>query len=388
MEWFLMFDVNYKRMYDMLNAKNEELEKILFALKGSDELSTKDIISMDDLSQDDIMLIFKITYPFKQQFIKRPDKKIPLLKGKFQMNFFVETSTRTRTSFELAGKHLSADVINASADSSSMAKKGETLMDTVRTFNSMAMDIIVMRHYCSGASEMIAREIKCPTINAGDGWHEHPTQALLDLYTIYEAKGRIKGLDVVIVGDILHSRVAGSLIRGLKKMGANVRISGPPTLIPYGLDKAFGVKVFYNIEEAMKNVDVVYALRVQVERAAAAFIPSIREYSKNYCINPARLKLAKPDAIVMHPGPINREVDLRTEVMEGPQSKVEEQVTNGFCVRLALLFLLGKCDPGYKHRKDSSLIKIISGISEAPLSHNVTEKKNGKPMKQNGGGRR
>jgi aspartate carbamoyltransferase catalytic subunit len=393
-----MFDVNYKRMYDILNAKNEEFEKILLALKGSDELSTKDIISMDDLTVDDIMLIFRATYPFKQQFIQRLDKKIPLLKGKFLMNFFVETSTRTRTSFELAGKHLSADVINTSADSSSMAKKGETLIDTVRTFNSMAMNIIIMRHSCSGASEMIARELKCPTINAGDGWHEHPTQALLDLYTIYEAKGKIKGLDVLIVGDILHSRVAGSLIRGLKKMGANVKISGPPTLIPYGLEKAFDVKVYYHIEEAIKDVDVVYALRVQVERAAAAFIPSIREYSKNFCINQARLKLAKPDAIVMHPGPINREIDLRTEVMEGSQSKVEEQVTNGFCIRLALLYLLGKCDPGNKMRKDRSLIKIISGAKEmnAPAvspktsqSSSKSGKSDPKPTlshKQNAGG--
>ncbi|MBN2458354.1 aspartate carbamoyltransferase catalytic subunit [Candidatus Woesearchaeota archaeon] len=329
------------------------------ALKGSQELSTKDIISMDDLSVDDIKLIFRITYPFKEEFIKRPNKKIPLLKGKFQMDFFFEESTRTRTSFELAGKHLSADVINASGSSTSMAKKGETLMDTVRTYNSMAMDIITMRHGCSGAAQMIANEIRCPIVNAGDGCHEHPTQGLLDMYTIYEAKGKIEGLDIVIVGDILHSRVAGSLIRGLRKMGARVRLAGPPTFIPYGIDKVFGVKVYDNLDEAIKDVDVVYALRVQLERAASGFIPSVREYSKNFCITPSRLKMAKPDAIVMHPGPINREVDLRTEVMECAQSKVEEQVTNGFCVRLALLYLLVRGDPGKVHRKDASLMEII-----------------------------
>ncbi|MBU0535498.1 MAG: aspartate carbamoyltransferase catalytic subunit, partial [Nanoarchaeota archaeon] len=296
--------VDYKRMYQELNTKNEEFENILLKMKAGQELSTKDIISMDDLTREDIDLVFRVTYPFKQEFIKRPQKKIPLLKGKFQVNFFFEDSTRTRTSFEIAGKHLNADTVNISGNSTSMAKKGETLMDTVRTLRSMYADIIIMRHSKAGTPNMIAKELTCPTVNAGDGWHEHPTQCLLDLYTIEEAKGRIKGLKVVIVGDILHSRVAGSLIRGLKMMGAEVRVTGPPTFIPKGIEKEFGCKVFYKIEEAIKDVDVVYALRVQLERAAAAFIPTIREYSKNYCINPDRLKLAKPDAIVMHPGPI------------------------------------------------------------------------------------
>ncbi|MBW2977714.1 aspartate carbamoyltransferase catalytic subunit [Candidatus Woesearchaeota archaeon] len=316
-------------------------------MKGGKELSTKNIVSIDELSKEDIELIFRVAYPFKKEFIQRPNKKIPMLKGKFQVNFFFEDSTRTRISFEIAGKHLNADTVNVTGSSISMAKKGETLMDTARTLNAMNADIIILRHGCAGTPQMIAKEINCPVINAGDGWHEHPTQCLLDLYTIDEAKGGIKGIKLVLVGDILHSRVAGSLLRGLKKMeAAEVRVCGPPTMIPKGLEEEFGCKVYHDLDEAIKGVDVIYALRVQLERAAAAFIPTVREYSKKYVINPDRLKLAKPDAIVMHPGPINREVDLRTEVMEGPQSRVEEQVTNGFCVRLALLYLLVKGEPG------------------------------------------
>lgn len=351
--------VDYKKMFEELNAKNEEFENILLKMKGGEELSTKNIVSMDDLIKEDIELIFRVTYPFKEEFIKRPNKKIPLLKGKFQVNFFFEESTRTRISFEIAGKHLNADTVNVSGSSTSMAKKGETLMDTARTLNAMNADIIILRHSCAGTPQMIAKAIKCPVISAGDGWHEHPTQCLLDLYTIEEAKGRIKGLKVVIVGDILHSRVAGSLLRGLKKMGADVRVCGPPTMIPKGIEEEFGCKAYYNLDEAIKGVDVIYALRVQLERAAAAFIPSVREYSKKYVINPVRLKLAKQDAIVMHPGPINREIDLRTEVMESMQSKVEEQVTNGFCIRLALLYLLVNGSPGKKTGQ-----KKLSGVGK------------------------
>ncbi len=340
--------VDYKKMYGQLNKKNEEFENILLKMKAGEDISTKDVISIDSLTKKDIELIFRVAYPFKQEFVHRPNKKIPLLKGMFQLNFFFEDSTRTRTSFEIAGKHLNADVVNMSGSSSSMAKKGETLMDTIRTMKAMHADIITMRHSKAGTPQMIAKALDCPTINAGDGWHEHPTQCLLDLYTIDEAKGKIKGLKVVIVGDIIHSRVAGSLIRGLNKMGAELRICGPPTLLPVGLEEEFDCKIYYDIEKAVKDVDVIYALRIQLERAAAADIPSVREYSKNYCINPDRLKLAKPDAIVMHPGPINREIDLRTEVMESDQSKVEEQVTNGFCIRLALLFLLMRGKPGKK----------------------------------------
>jgi aspartate carbamoyltransferase catalytic subunit len=256
------------------------------------------------------------------------------------VNFFFEDSTRTRLSFELAGKHLSIDTVNVSGKGSSMDKKGETLNDTARTLNAMHADVIILRHSKAGTPQMIAKQISAPVINGGDGWCEHPTQAMLDLYTMWEKKGKIKGLDVVIVGDIKHSRVAGSLIRALNKYGVEPRVCGPPTLMPFGLEKAFKCKVYYNLEEAIKGVDVVYALRIQLERAAGADVPSVREYSKCYCINPAKLALAKPDAIVMHPGPINREVDLRTEVMESKQSVVEEQVENGFALRLALLYLI------------------------------------------------
>lgn len=345
-----MNSADYRAMYNELNAKNEDFENILLKMKDNQQLSTRNLISIEDLTPKDIELIFRIAYAFKDQFIKRPNKKIPLLKGKFQLNAFFETSTRTRLSFELAGKHLSADTINISGDASSMAKKGETLNDTVRTIDSMNPDVLIVRHNAAGTPEMIAKEVRCPVLNAGDGWHEHPTQCLLDLYTMQEAKGKIKGINVVVVGDILHSRVAGSLLRGLKMMGANTTVCGPPTLLPAGLEEEFGCKVTYNIEEGVKDKDVIYALRIQRERAAGAFVPSIREYSKQYCINPGRLKRAKKDAIVMHPGPINREVDLRTEVMDGPQSKVEEQVTNGFCVRLALLYLIVKGEEMRKNR--------------------------------------
>ncbi len=338
-------DINYAEMWEDLNKKNEEFEKILIQLQGNDRLSTKNIISIDDMTLDDIKLIFRITWPFKERFLVRETKKIPLLKGKSIINFFFETSTRTRVSFELAGKHLNADTINISASASSMSKKGETLKDTAQTLNAMKADCVILRHSKAGTPELIAKELDCPVINAGDGWHEHPTQALLDAFTICDKLGTLRGKTVLIVGDITHSRVAGSLIRIVKKMNGNIRIAGPPTLIPEGIEEAFGVKVYYNLDEAIKDVDVVYALRIQLERAAGGDIPSVREYSKNFVINPDRLKLAKKDAIVMHPGPINREIDLRSEVMDGPQSVVEEQVTNGFCVRLALLHLLIRGNP-------------------------------------------
>lgn len=327
-------------MYEELNAKNEEFEKILIKLRGDESLSTKNIISVDDMTVDDIKLIFRITMPFKEEFIHRPQKKIPILKGKSIINFFVEDSTRTKVSFELAGKNLSADTINISKSGSSMSKKGETLNDTARTLQSMQADCIILRHYAAGASSLIASQITAPVINAGDGWHEHPTQALLDAYTICDVLGTCIDKKIVIVGDILHSRVAGSLMRILTKLKARVIISGPPTLIPIHAEKVFGVEYDPDLDHAIRDADVIYALRVQLERAAAAFIPTVREYSKRYCINMARLRLAKKDAMVMHPGPINREVDLSTEVMESRQSYVEEQVTNGYALRMALLYLL------------------------------------------------
>ncbi len=353
-------DINYRRMYDELNKRNEKFETILATLKGSDELSTKHLVNIDDLTINDIKLIFRITWPFKAEFINREQKKIPLLKGKSIKNFFFETSTRTKISFELAGKHLGADVINISGSSSSMAKKNETLNDTIRTLNAMHSNLIILRHSSAGTPQMIIDHIRCPVISGGDGWHQHPTQALLDAFTICENLGTIKNKTILIVGDILHSRVAGSLIRIIKKMNGFVRLCGPPTMIPKYVETVFGVKVFYDIEKAIKDVDVVYALRIQLEKAAANYIPTIREYSTSYVINSERLGLAKPNAIVMHPGPVNREIDLKTEVMDCPQSRVEDQVTNGFCIRMALLYLMIKGNPGnWKEEQFRDEDKII-----------------------------
>jgi len=371
-------DINYRRMYEELNERNEKFETILSTLKGDDEVSTKNVVSIDDLSLDDIKLIFRITWPFKAEFINRDKKKIPLLKGKSIVNFFFETSTRTKLSFELAAKHLSADGVNVSASSSSMSKKGETLNDTIRTLNAFHTDLIILRHSSAGTPMMISDHIRCPVISGGDGWHEHPTQALLDAFTMCENMGTIKGKTILIVGDILHSRVAGSLMRIVKKMKGNVRVCGPPTMIPKYTEKYFGAKVYYDIDEALKDVDVIYSLRIQLERAASGYIPTVREYSKNYCINSDRLKLAKPNAIVMHPGPVNREVDLKTEIMDHPRCKVEDQVTNGFCIRMALLYLLVKGNPGNWKEKpfdDADQIKKAQKVTEVKLCEKSKEKK-------------
>jgi aspartate carbamoyltransferase catalytic subunit len=343
-----MIQRDYRKMFDELNRKNEEFEKILANMKGSDELSTKNLVSMDDLSEKDIELIFRMTLPFKELFIKRKEKKIPLLKGRSTINFFFEPSSRTRVSFELAGKHLGADTVNVGKSDTTIGVKGESLNDVARTLNRMYSDLIILRYGKSGTPQMIAKEITAPVISAGDGWHEHPTQVLGDLYTLYEKKGKIKGLTIVIVGDVLHSRVAGSLLRAFKKMGANVRIAAPSTLIPYGVEQLFGAKVYHKVEDALPGADAIYALRIQLERAAAAFIPSLREYSKMYVVNPKRLALAKPDAIVMHAGPFNRDLDVHSDVIEGPQSVIEEQVTNCFAVRFAVLTLLMLGKPGGK----------------------------------------
>ncbi len=328
-----------KKLWEEIGAWQEDFENRLTKTIGKRKLPGKNIVSIDDLSTDDMQLVFDCAKLFKE-FVIKPDKKINLLKGMSQINFFFEPSTRTRVSFELAGKHLSIDTINVTGSASTIEKKGETLNDVARTLNSMHADMMILRHARAGSPQMIANQITSPVINAGDGWHEHPTQALLDLYTMLEKRGQISGLKVAIVGDIKHSRVAGSLIRALNKFGVEPRIAGPPTLIPFGLEKVFKCSVFHDIDEAVKGVDVIYALRIQLERAAGADIPSVREYSKSFCINPKRLALAKFDAIVMHLGPINREIDLRTEVMESDRSAVESQVENGFAVRLALLYLL------------------------------------------------
>jgi aspartate carbamoyltransferase catalytic subunit len=296
----------------------------------------KDLLSLEELSKEEIELILQTAGSFKE-VSTREVKKVPALRGKTIANLFFEPSTRTRTSFELAAKRLSADIVNFSSAGSS-TQKGESLRDTARNIEAMHVDTIVMRHASSGSAEYLARSIRAGVINAGDGVHEHPTQGLLDIFTIRERKKSIKGLKVCLVGDILHSRVARSNIWGLNKLGAKVTVCGPPTLIPKEIEK-LGVDVSYNLDEALKDQDVLNILRIQLERQKGAFFPSIREYAAEYGISAERLAKAKPDAIVMHPGPINRGVELGSDVADGSHSVILDQVTNGVAVRMAVLFL-------------------------------------------------
>jgi aspartate carbamoyltransferase catalytic subunit len=297
----------------------------------------KDLLGMGQLSVQDIELILDTAESMKE-VSQRDIKKVPTLRGKSIVNFFYEPSTRTRASFELAAKRLSADTISLSSSGSSITK-GETLMDTAKNLQAMNPDLIVLRHSSSGAPHMLAPEIKAGIINAGDGTNEHPTQALLDLFTIREKKGRLKGLKIAIVGDIKHSRVARSNIIGLRKMGADVTISGPPTMIPMNAE-SLGVNVINNPAEAIKDKDVIMVLRIQLERQSKLLFPTVREYSTYFGINRDTLKNAKEDVIIMHPGPINRGVELASDVADGPFSVILEQVTNGVAVRMALLYLL------------------------------------------------
>lgn len=297
----------------------------------------KDLLGMGQLSVSDIELILDTADSLKE-ISQREIKKVPTLRGKTVVNFFYEPSTRTRTSFEMAAKRLSADTLSLSSTGSSMVK-GETLIDTAKNLQAMSPDLIVIRHSSTGAPHLLARQVKAGIINAGDGTNEHPTQALLDLYTIREKKGRISGLKVAIIGDIEHSRVARSDIIGLLKMGAEVTISGPPTMVPLRAD-ALGVKVEYNPAEAIKDKDVIIVLRIQLERQSKMLFPSIREYSACFGINKEIMKYAREDVIIMHPGPINRGVELSSDVADGPFSVILDQVANGVAVRMALLYLL------------------------------------------------
>ncbi len=297
----------------------------------------KDLFGMGQLSVRDIQLILDTAESLKE-ISTRDIKKVPTLRGKSVVNFFYEPSTRTRTSFEMAAKRLSADTVSLSASTSSMVK-GETLIDTARNIQAMNPDLIVLRHSSSGAPQLLAREVKAGVINAGDGINEHPTQALLDLFTIREKKGKIEGLKVVITGDISHSRVARSDIIGLTKMGAEVTVSGPPTMIPPGIED-FGVQVVHDPAEAVKGKDVVMMLRIQLERQSKALFPGLREYAVFFGLNREVLKQAKKDVIVMHPGPINRGVEITDDVADGPHSVILDQVTNGVAVRMAVMYLL------------------------------------------------
>jgi len=297
----------------------------------------KDLLTIAELSVDEIELILTTAESLKEVG-GRDIKKVPALRGKTVVNLFFEPSTRTRTSFELAAKRLSADVINFSPSTSSVVK-GETLIDTARNIESMQADIIVLRHSSPGAADHLARFVQSSVINAGDGWHEHPTQALLDVYTIKEKKKQIEGLIIVIVGDVAHSRVARSNIAALTKLGAEVRVVAPPTMLPLGVER-LGVKVFYRFDDALIGADAIMMLRLQRERLGRALLPSTREYANLFCLTPERLQLAKPEAIVMHPGPLNRGVEISPAVADSSAAVILDQVTNGVSVRMALMYLL------------------------------------------------
>jgi aspartate carbamoyltransferase catalytic subunit len=299
-------------------------------------LRTRHLLGIAGIEADEIELILDTAESFAE-IGEREIKKVPTLRGKTVVNFFVEPSTRTRSSFELAEKRLSADSVNFSAGSSSFVK-GETLLDTARNLEAMAPDFIVIRHSEAGAPHFLARHARCSIINAGDGAHEHPTQALLDAYTIRRRKP-LAGLRVAIVGDILHSRVARSNVLLLSKMGSDVVVCGPPTLLPPGVEE-LGCRVCHGADEALEGADVVMALRLQLERMTCGYLPSLREYAKLYGVNAARLERAAPDAIVMHPGPMNRGVEITGDVADGDRSVILEQVTNGVAVRMAILYLL------------------------------------------------
>lgn len=297
----------------------------------------QDLLGIEDLSRDQIELMLE-TAEIMQEIGSRDVKKVPTLRGRTVVNLFFEPSTRTQVSFEIAGKRLAADVINFSASSSSLSKS-ESLLDTAKTLDAMDPDVVIVRHSVAGVPKQIADVLDAPVINAGDGAHEHPSQALLDMLTVYQEKGRIEGLSVAIVGDIAHSRVARSNIYGFTKLGAEVRVAGPPTLLPPGIDE-LGVKSYVSLREALDGVDVVMALRIQTERLTGAFLPSVREYSATFGIDRAKLRFARPDAIVMHPGPVNRGVELSHELTDDRPSVILDQVRNGVALRMALLYLI------------------------------------------------
>jgi aspartate carbamoyltransferase catalytic subunit len=299
----------------------------------------KDLLGLEYLTQDEIELILETAGSFKE-VSSREIKKVPALRGKTAVNLFYEPSTRTRVSFEVAAKRLSADVINIASETSSV-RKGETLIDTGKNIQALKADIIIMRHNCSGAANMLARTLDISVVNAGDGWHEHPTQALLDIFTLKEKLGKIKGLNVAIVGDIAHSRVARSNIWGLTKLGANVTLCAPEILLPVGIEIT-GAKTSSNIDEVLKNADAVNVLRMQFERDEGAAFPEQLDYFKRFGITEERLAKAKKDIVVMHPGPINRGIEMSSEVADGANSVILEQVTNGIAVRMAVLFLVSQ----------------------------------------------
>ncbi len=300
-------------------------------------LRSKDLVGIKGLEAADIELILETASGFKD-VLGRDIKKVPALRGKTTVNLFYEPSTRTRTSFELAAKRLSTDVINISVSTSSVVK-GESLRDTALTIQALGADFIIVRHACSGVAHFLAENLDASVVNAGDGTNEHPTQALLDLFTIMEKKHTIKGLEVAIVGDILHSRVAKSNIYALSKLGASIRLIGPPTLVPAFM-KDLGVEIYTDMNRGLKGVDIVMMLRIQMERQGRGFFPTTVEYFKNWGLTSERLSRAKKNVLVMHPGPMNRGVEISSDVADGLRSVILDQVTNGLAVRMAVLYLL------------------------------------------------
>lgn len=301
------------------------------------QFTKKDILGISSLSPAEIGLILDTAAGLKE-ISTRPIKKVPTLRGKTVIMFFYEPSTRTRTSFDIAAKRLSADTHSISVSTSSIVK-GETFIDTARNLEAMKPDVIVIRHSASGAPHLMASLLKASIINAGDGMHEHPTQALLDMMTVREHLGKIAGLRIAIIGDIAHSRVARSNMIGFAKMGAHVTVSGPPTMIPMGIE-SYGVSVTHHIEEAVEGADVIMMLRIQKERLESYLFPTEREYSNYFGLNNKRLKHAKEGVLIMHPGPINRGVEIAPDVADGPYSMILDQVTNGVAIRMALLYLV------------------------------------------------
>ncbi|MGH2459971.1 MAG: aspartate carbamoyltransferase catalytic subunit [Chloroflexota bacterium] len=306
-------------------------------------MDRKDVLDLDDFSTDEIQQVLD-TGAAMREVLSRPIRRVPPLRGKTIVNLFYEASTRTRISFELAAKNLSADVVNVSASGSSV-EKGESLVDTIRTLQALGADVVVIRHSQAGAPYLVARQLRGSVVNAGDGFHAHPTQALLDLFTIQQKFGFVKGLTVVVVGDILYSRVARSNVWGLTHMGARVILCGPPTLMPdFGTNGHRAgmppVEVCYDLDRCIHDADVVMALRIQRERQAGGLLPSLREYVRLYQVNASRVERARPGALVMHPGPMNEGIEIAPDVARGSRSVIEEQVTNGVAIRMALLYLL------------------------------------------------
>lgn len=299
----------------------------------------KDLLGLKDLTAEEIRYILKNAQTMKY-ILQQNNKKTPHLQGKSVVTLFYENSTRTRLSFEMASKYMGASAANVSASTSSV-RKGETLIDTARTIDAMGTDVIILRHSMSGAPHLIAKNVKASVINAGDGMNEHPTQALLDAFTIMEHKGGFEGLRVAIVGDIMHSRVVRSNIYALTKLGASVAIGGPATLLPKGIEN-LGVEVYDNVQEALLDADVVMGLRMQLERQQSGLVPSVREYARFFGIDDKRLAFAKPDALLMHPGPVNRGFELASSIIDGQNSVINEQVTNGVAVRMAVLYILAR----------------------------------------------